>query len=63
MKTWRILKGWFRFMFAKRSHMADKRLAICWECPYRRWHFCGKCGCELHAKAEIEEEKCPLNFW
>lgn len=63
MKLYYILKGWFRFLFAKRSQMAKDRLQICFQCTQRRGVFCGACGCELHAKAEVDEEECPKGLW
>lgn len=39
--------------------MAKYRLQFCFDCELRRGVFCGECGCELHAKSEIEDEKCP----
>ena len=62
-KLYNIAKGWFIFLFYKRSQMSKTRLAICWDCPYRLGVFCNDCGCELHAKSEIEEEECPKGFW
>jgi hypothetical protein len=43
--------------------MANRRLKICGECPFKRGIFCGECWCELHAKASLEEEECPKGFW
>jgi hypothetical protein len=63
IKLWHIIKGWAIFIFAKRSDMASARLTICFQCPFRSGIFCGKCGCELHAKAEVKEEECPENKW
>lgn len=62
-KLFNICKGWFLFLFAKRSQMAKDRLEICFSCHFRKGIFCGGCGCELHAKAEIEEEDCPKEIW
>lgn len=50
-------------MFTKRSQMAKDRLSICFQCTQRRGIFCGVCGCELHAKAEVEEDECPMGYW
>lgn len=58
-----MIKGWYRLLFAKRSQMAKDRLTICFECTQRKGYFCGVCGCELHAKAEVEEEECPKGKW
>lgn len=62
-KLFNIAKGWYLFLFAKRSRMAKERLEICLKCPFRKGYFCGECWCELHAKAEIDTEECPKNFW
>jgi len=62
-KLFNICKGWFLFLFAKRSWMAKKRLKICFECPFRKGIVCGICFCELHAKVEIKEEECPKGLW
>lgn len=58
-----IILGWFRFMFRPASPMAKERLKICETCDERRGRFCGFCFCELDAKAEIEDEECPKNYW
>ena len=58
-KIYNIAKGWFIFLFYKRSEMSKSRLKICAKCELRQWYFCGECGCELHAKSEVEDEKCP----
>jgi len=58
-----ILRGWFRFLFHKRSDMAANRLLICSECPFSKWGFCKICGCQLNAKAEVEDESCPKGYW
>lgn len=62
-KIFNIIIGWYRFLFKKRSVMADQRLKICQRCIYRKGFMCGECFCELHAKAEIEEEYCPKGKW
>lgn len=54
-----IIKGWYIFLFKKRSQMASDRLKVCKSCDLRKGYFCGECWCELHAKSEIEDEKCP----
>lgn len=59
IKTRSIIKGWFRFMFMKRSPMAQARLNVCFDCPFNKYWICTKCGCPLFAKAESEEEHCP----
>jgi hypothetical protein len=58
-----IIVGWWRFLFAKRSQMAKDRVSVCKKCPVRKGIFCGICWCEIHAKAEVEEEFCPVGKW
>lgn len=60
---WQIIQGWWKFLFFKRSELAKERLKICFQCPFRKIVFCGVCGCELHAKAELEDEECPKGYW
>lgn len=58
-----ICQGWYRFLFGKRSEMAQNRLSICMQCRERKGYFCGVCWCELHAKAEVKDEACPKGYW
>lgn len=59
-----IVRGWFRYMFLSRSKMAARRLSICAECEHGKGRVtCAVCSCYLKAKAESEEEECPLNKW
>lgn len=62
-KLYNVLKGWFIFIFYKRSELANQRLKICFRCPYRFAVVCEICGCELHAKASLDDEECPKGFW
>lgn len=62
-KLFNILKGWFIFMFYKRSEMAKARLVICFQCPLRKGIICGDCGCFLKAKTELDDEVCPVGKW
>ena len=52
--------------------MADRRRAICMECPKLKAdnrkiatykYKCGECGCFMEPKIKIKTEKCPLNKW
>jgi hypothetical protein len=63
MKILNIIKGWFLFLFAKRTEQAKERIIICLDCKFRKGYFCGVCGCEIHAKSMLEEEECPKGFW
>lgn len=58
-----IFVGWFRFMFKPQSPMAKARLLICRKCKFRRGPVCSVCFCQLEAKAEVEWEECPKNYW
>lgn len=58
-----ICIGWWRFLFAKRSEMAKKRVFLCKGCQFKKGYFCSVCWCEIHAKAEVEDEKCPMGYW
>ena len=62
-----IIKGWWRKLFKKNNELAEKRLAICKECPHRivsgLSSWCDICGCELDAKARVEDEICHDNRW
>jgi len=62
-KLYNIFKGWYKFIFKKRSQMAKDRLLVCSICPIRYKSLCTACGCEIHAKAEVEEEECPRGYW
>ena len=58
MNLFNIIKGWYRFLFKKRSEMAIDRLKVCKSCDLRKGRFCSVCWCELDAKAEVREEDC-----
>lgn len=57
-----FLKGWFVFLFLRRSQKAKDRLAICDDCEFRKGFVCGECGCVLSAKAESDDD-CPKGYW
>ena len=42
---------------------AEKRLKICFECPFRKVSKCSVCGCYLQAKTRGENSKCPKQKW
>jgi hypothetical protein len=57
---------------AAETQLAEKRLAICAECPSRKetvsiagyWVLCGECGCPLEAKAHSPKKgACDLGKW
>ena len=43
--------------------ISEKRLKICFECPFRNENRCGKCGCFLNTKTRSLKSKCPENKW
>lgn len=43
--------------------MANKRLAVCYECPKRLTFLCGACGCPLAVKTRSISATCPLKKW
>lgn len=53
----KILKGWFRSLFKKRSEMSKTRLRTCKYCELRVGKFCGVCWCELSALSELTEDE------
>ncbi len=62
-----IIIGWYRKLFHKNNELAKKRLAICDKCPHKmkagKSSWCDICGCELDAKARVEEEICHDGRW
>ena len=42
---------------------AQRRIAICNECPEYRLFICGKCGCMMPLKTRIKGATCPLGKW
>jgi hypothetical protein len=52
-----IYKGWYRFLFRKKSPRAKSRLSVCKDCELRKGRFCGVCWCELDALSELDEEE------
>lgn len=49
--------------------LAQKRIAICRQCPSRmvlpvvKTEVCGRCGCPLASKTKFTRATCPLNKW
>lgn len=43
--------------------VAEDRLDICEECPFRRGEQCGICSCWLEAKVRLNLEQCPKKKW
>ena len=68
--TWGKVKKVTPFMGSEAKLLADKRLAICGECPESRdlyargWiNYCKICGCMLKVKARLKKSQCPLGKW
>lgn len=70
-KIEQIFWGWAKYSFmtlgykpkTEEWHLAEERLYICDECPYREVNKCKICGCNLAAKTLVKEAKCPRNKW
>lgn len=47
------------------TEIAEKRFAICKECPayVKLTHQCKECGCVMNAKTKLPNASCPLNKW
>lgn len=47
------------------DEVAEKRYAICKECPelIKLTKQCKKCGCFMAAKTKLEKATCPLEKW
>ena len=74
-----ILNAWYNVInhTPEQKELADKRFAICLECPSKieilkdkKWFFkCKECGCPLGAKIYTEttyltkDKSCPLDKW
>jgi len=42
---------------------AERRIAICQECPEYKLFVCTKCGCMMPVKTRLRGASCPLNKW
>lgn len=74
-----IFNAWYNVIdhTPEQKELADKRFAVCLECPSRKEIFegkqwslkCGECGCPLSAKVYTKmtylnrNGSCPLNKW
>lgn len=74
-----IVTAWYNVVkhTPEQKELADKRFAICLECPSKKEIFegkewslkCSECGCPLKAKVYTkntyinQELSCPLNKW
>lgn len=47
------------------EELKESRLAICRGCEYFKpaLEKCGKCGCFMRLKTELENAKCPIGKW
>jgi hypothetical protein len=47
------------------SKEADRRLAICKDCPFYKTttQRCSKCGCKMGVKVHLRLESCPVGKW
>ena len=60
-----IFEGFKNIIFTdtKIEEEAERRLKICFDCPFLNRTRCGKCGCFLKAKTRSPKSKCPDNRW
>lgn len=67
IKIKNIIKGWWRKILNRNQSLAEYRLNICKQCPYKEnilgQDVCGLCGCVLDAKVRVEDEICYNNNW
>lgn len=52
----------------QKNELAEKRLAICESCEFRKQitkneYICSCCGCILTSKTRVEDEHCEMNKW
>lgn len=60
----RIAKGWAYLAGGVNQELSESRVKVCNNCAQLRGGLvCAQCGCEVHAKSRLQEEKCPLNKW
>lgn len=47
------------------EELKEERLKVCRECEFFKPRFekCGKCGCFMQLKTELENAKCPIGKW
>lgn len=62
-----IIVGWFNKIFNRENKLAEKRLAICNNCP-KKVKFLGEdvcdiCLCVIDAKVRVKEEQCHDGKW
>ena len=62
-----IVEGWRLWLKSDKAtnDMARQRQAICDPCQHRikSLNVCGECGCFLSAKARVQDEQCPHDYW
>ena len=66
-KAVNIAKGYVALARKKKFEFTDDRVRTCQDCDYRKWLgktlWCKICKCYVPAKARVEDEKCPKDFW
>lgn len=67
LKVWRILKGFFNYVFKRNKDISEERQKICNRCNQilnvDNEKFCGICGCMISLKTTVKEEVCPIKKW
>ena len=61
-----IICGTYYNIFKRNNVLAEQRMKICNDCPYK-WvlnkttSVCKQCGCILESKTRVKDEKCLIN--
>ena len=62
-----IAKGYTALALNIKYEFTDDRVRVCQKCDYHYWVaktlWCSICKCLIPAKARVEDEKCPKDFW
>jgi hypothetical protein len=61
--VYRILSGWFNWLFQKPNEITRYRRHICSECAYNKKGICTACGCVIKAKTACKECDCIKGKW
>ena len=66
-KVKNIAKGYVALARNVKYEFTDDGVRKCQECEHNYWIgktlWCSICKCYIPAKARVEEEKCPKDYW
>ncbi len=66
-KTKQIAEGFANLARGKRFEFTNERISTCRKCEFNYWIkqslWCSICKCFIPAKARVEENTCPKNYW